>query len=686
MPRTQRTRLNGVLVVLTAAGALAACGGGSGATGKGPSAASERAITGKAGGAGCMAPSTAEPMSKGGAGSTLALAKVGGRRVAFVADEDAKALLTIDLDSQSQLAETRLEGTPAQVWVAADGRVFTTLRDKSELVALAVSRPDAPLTRLCSATTPAEPIAIAATPDESTILVSSGWGQRLAAFEAASLAAKFEAKLPREPRAVVVADDGKTAFVSHAVGSVVSVVDLAGAKHESRPLPMRGIEAQQLRALAKQRAMLEQMAKRTASGSNEMLAALEEQTRRLERQSCQGFALAKSSAVSGRIFAPQVMVDPGDLDQRPDGYGDEHSPTETPAVAVIDETAQTPLLASVTLRRDPLVFLNRGDTREARAECLLPRAAVVDTKTRSLLVTCYGIDAVVAYDATAANPLAAERRRWTVGSGPSGVAVDTEKHRAVVWSQFDRTISTFAIGESELVDEKVSPLTVQKTAAAPLREKLPAEYALGRILFHATGDARISADGRACASCHPDGRDDAITWATPEGPRRSIMLAGRAAPTPPYSWNGNETSLHGHLANTFDRLSGKGLRSIELDALVTYVSQMPAPPRAAPADNAKIDRGRAIFASSEAGCSTCHSGATFTDGRNHDVGSKHRADRGATFNTPSLRLVGGTGPYFHDGRYANLTELLTKSDGKMGHTKHLSNADLDALETYLRTL
>ncbi|MBN9164072.1 MAG: cytochrome C peroxidase, partial [Myxococcales bacterium] len=142
----------------------------------------------------------------------------------------------------------------------------------------------------------------------------------------------------------------------------------------------------------------------------------------------------------------------------------------------------------------------------------------------------------------------------------------------------------------------------------------------------------------------------------------------------------------GHLANTFDRLSGKGLRSIELDALVTYVSQMPAPPRAAPADNAKIDRGRAIFASSEAGCSTCHSGATFTDGRNHDVGSKHRADRGATFNTPSLRLVGGTGPYFHDGRYANLTELLTKSDGKMGHTKHLSNADLDALETYLRTL
>ena len=31
-------------------------------------------------------------------------------------------------------------------------------------------------------------------------------------------------------------------------------------------------------------------------------------------------------------------------------------------------------------------------------------------------------------------------------------------------------------------------------------------------------------------------------------------------------------------------------------------------------------------------------------------------------------------------------DLLVKSDGKMGHTKHLSNEDLDALEAYLQTL
>src|SRR5262249_33716655 len=157
----------------------------------------------------------------------------------------------------------------------------------------------------------------------------------------------------------------------------------------------------------------------------------------------------------------------------------------------------------------------------------------------------------------------------------SGIAVDTEKHRGVVWSQFDRMVSTFDLGGTELIDDKTNPLVVKKTALSPLKNKLSAEYALGRILFHAPGDGRISHDGRACASCHPDGRDDAITWATPEGPRRSIMLAGRVTRTAPYAWNGNAATLNNHLGNTFDRLSGKGLRSIELDSLVTYISQMP---------------------------------------------------------------------------------------------------------------
>ena len=56
------------------------------------------------------------------------------------------------------------------------------------------------------------------------------------------------------------------------------------------------------------------------------------------------------------------------------------------------------------------------------------------------------------------------------------------------------------------------------------------------------------------------------------------------------------------------------------------------------------------------------------------------------FDTPGLGFLEGRAPYFHDGRYQTLRQLLLASDGKMGHTAQLSNADLNALEAYLRTL
>jgi mono/diheme cytochrome c family protein len=685
-----KARLGSVVVFLVAAGSAMACGSGRG--GKDANVATAPATARKVGGV-CAAPQApADPIGKTGSSSTVALAKIGGKRVALVADEDAKAILTIDLDTRAPLAETALDATPGQLYVGKDGRIFVTLRDKNQLMVLGATKANAPLTTLCTATTPSEPIALAATPDDSQVIVATGWGQKLATFDAATLTPKYEAKVPREPRSVVISDDGKTAFVAHAVGSVISAVDLASPKHDARLVSVRGFfpqQTDQIKAHKKHIAILKASNPREGAKVETDFNA---QVKRFEdgRATCQGFTLAKSSvAAPGRIFAPAVMVEPGEPQSRPDGYGDVHQPTENPAVAVLDEGTSEPLDSTVMLQTDKFFARLRGnDARDPKPECLLPRASTIDPASKSLLVTCFGIDAVVAYDATAAMPLAAERRRWTVGSGPTGVAVDTEKNRGVVWAQFDRSLATFPIGNIALVDDKTTPLAIEKTMMPALKTKLPAEFALGRILFHAAGDGRISHDGRACASCHPDGRDDAITWATPEGPRRSIMLAGRVTKTAPYAWNGNASSLHNHLGNTFDRLSGKGLRSIELDALVTYISSLPAPtPEAlAPAEKAKAERGKQIFASREAGCASCHTGSDYTDNRNHDVGSKDKADRGGAFNTPSLHLVGGTGPYFHDGRYTSLGDLLVQSDGKMGHTKHLTPADLEALETFLKTL
>jgi len=94
-----------------------------------------------------------------------------------------------------------------------------------------------------------------------------------------------------------------------------------------------------------------------------------------------------------------------------------------------------------------------------------------------------------------------------------------------------------------------------------------------------------------------------------------------------------------------------------------------APDRALDVDlpnfTAEENRGRHLFMANVteggAGCSSCHVPPTFAlsaDSRSNGL------DPGETrlFKAPSLRNVGLTGPYMHDGRFATLTEVIAHYD------------------------
>jgi DNA-binding beta-propeller fold protein YncE/mono/diheme cytochrome c family protein len=605
--------------------------------------------------------------------TTLALARLGEHTFAYVADEDTHALRTIDVDGGREVAMTRLDGVPSHALLLPDGRVAVALRDVARVEVLEPGdQPTKPLELRCSAPVAAEPIALALTPDARTLIVSSGWGRALGAYDVTRLERLYEVPLAREPRAVVVTDDGRSAYVTHAVGGLVSRVDLAADMHPVRTILLHNAGTPEAPVPGETPVDTRRKFARQALGTP---------------ASCQGFALAKTEQPSGRILAPQVLVDPSDQGTST-GYGDENRETEEANVAVLDAATGTPF--DVSIGRVGHRFGRGRIRRDAPLEpCLLPRAAAYDAVTRSLLVTCLGTDAVVAYDAVSATPAGAEKQRWRVPGGPTGVVIDPARRRAIVWSQFDRTLSTIPLDGSELKDDEAAPPpALARTKLAPDPQfPVSLSYALGRVLFHSAGDARIAADGRACASCHPDGRDDSLVWSTPVGPRRTIMLAGRLKGSAPYSWEGAEAALEDHVRVTFDRLHGEGgLRGMELEGLLAYLGGMapPASPPPSPRDGEAIKRGAALFASKDVGCAGCHAGEDGTDGQTHDVQSKAKLDTVGVFNTPSLRYVGGTGPYFHDGRYATLGELLRGGDG-MGHTSQLSPDDLNALEAYLRT-
>jgi DNA-binding beta-propeller fold protein YncE/mono/diheme cytochrome c family protein len=613
------------------------------------------------------------PVAPTFAGSTIALAGAGGRTIAYVADEDERAVRTLDPASGEELAFTPLDAAPGPLLVTADGRVLVTLRGGNAIAVLEPAvDPAMPLALRCSVAVPAEPSGLATTPDGARLVVTSRWGRTLTGYDLASLASLFTVPLPRDPAGVVTSADGAKAFVAHVVGARMSVVDLAA--QTVRDVDLHQVERPSAWSLSPP----------------------------VHWSAGQGYALVRTAA--GRILAPGILANPTmDTDlPPPSGYGPGGAPTEIGEVSVLDEKTDA-------LSTTPVL-----DFRD-HATCLLPRAAAVDEAGGRLLVACLG-EGVRIYDARAKLPHLAPIRRIEVPDGPTGIALDARGKRAYVWSQFTRTLSVLALDAQPWTGDDLPriPTTAPFSSADsparlpyPIFEKAPPptgsnrplatfklpvhradldeRFALGRRLFHEAASTRIAGDGRACASCHPDGRDDGLTWATPEGPRQTPMLAARLADTAPYSWDGANADLTGHTRRTLHRLVGHGLGKPELEALLTYVSRMEAPaPPAAP--DPRTARGEALFKSPETGCADCHSGGGTTDRQTHDVASQAKGDKAAQFDTPSLRFIGKSAPYFHDGRYATLDALLRGVDGTMGHTGQLDPEDRKALVAYLEAL
>lgn len=565
------------------------------------------------------------------------------RRVVFVADEEARAIATLDHDTLEQISVTELDGKPKHLRVLSDGRVAVTLGDvaRVELLEPGARSTDA-LELRCSTPVAAEPWSIAERGGE--LVVTSGFGGALTILETRALAVRRAIDLPREPRAVLIDEDGHRAFVTHAVGGVVSTVDLDDGAKSPATLSLR-------------------------------TGHIVDDEQKRPRDASQGYAMARLSVHENagtprrRLLVPHASSDTGSAAAVVSwGYGTTFSTRPVaPIIGVVDPDARAALTHGV-VNAVPI-----GLT----ANCLLPRSAVAMGGV--LYVACADLDAVVAYDATLTDPSAAPLRRYDAPPTPTSLALDGRS--LLVWSEVARTVARIDL------DRKAALNGPSKSVQVVLWERDGAEVSpkllRGRYLFHTSRDVRL-ARGRACASCHPEGRDDGLVWSSPDGRRQTPMLAGRLPGAAPYGWSGENATLEEHLGHTFERLDGIGLFSskADLDALVTYIQSLPLPAASRDPGTEVVARGREVFDSS--GCGSCHRDGG-TDGAHHDVGSGRKGGR-RNFDTPSLARVGRTAPYFHDGRYATLTDVLSDPNSGMLDPARLTATDRTALAAFLETL
>jgi mono/diheme cytochrome c family protein len=188
----------------------------------------------------------------------------------------------------------------------------------------------------------------------------------------------------------------------------------------------------------------------------------------------------------------------------------------------------------------------------------------------------------------------------------------------------------------------------------------------------------------ACASCHPEGREDGHTWAFGDvGFRRTPSLEGGVTATAPFHWAGELPTLHALLDEVMVRRMGflVSFSDAQIVRLGEFMDALPAPTGAYAVDGAARERGRVLFESSATECSGCHSGPYFTDNALHDVGT------GGELVTPPLVGIASRAPFMHDGCADTLRERFGVCGGTdHGRTDQLSDAELDDLIAYLTSL
>lgn len=258
---------------------------------------------------------------------------------------------------------------------------------------------------------------------------------------------------------------------------------------------------------------------------------------------------------------------------------------------------------------------------------------------------------------------------FNVGCGPAGVPVGAAPV-AVAFAGEDVVIQTRAPA-AILVPRRGLSVQLGLAAAAD-----------GHRLFHTAPFGTV-----ACASCHPEGREDGHVWTFEgAGPRRSQSLRVPLGETLPLHWEGDLADLGALMDEVFvHRMGGEPQDDTQKEALATWLDTLPALPPLHDPDDEGVARGKALFEREDVGCASCHTGPLFTNNKNEAIG-KGEVDE--VLQVPSLAGVAWRTPLMHDGCAATLRDRFEPECGgtKHGDVSMLSPDELEDLIAYLESL
>jgi sugar lactone lactonase YvrE len=485
--------------------------------------------------------------------------------------------------------------------------------------------------------TPAEPYGIALSPDRKLALVTTIADRTLVALDTATGKEKWRTGIGREPRGIAVSPDGTRALIAYLTTGTIDQVDLL----ESHKAEHIALSTQNLRR------------GRFGAGGGDAFA----------RGAFTALFMGENQAVVP--FQRETPVQAIGGGERTGSYGGGFEAPISHQLAFLGTSKERTNQIVATIGQHQPRALAWDGTRDALYIAGLGSDTIIQLKNASQVGIAQGVSATLA--------------NGKDRCGPDGIAVGADGN-LLVWCSFTRSVARVDVTDDK---GKLASSAKAEHGASLVASTFNAKQHEGMVLFHASMPQLSAGGALACASCHPDGRADGLSWRIDKQELQTPILAGRIVDTHPYKWDGGDPNLTASLTGTMKRLGGFGVTKEQTAALAAYLEVLP-PPAAPTRDAVAVSRGQKLFDSAEVGCRTCHDGKQYTDRDKH----KFSAVTLPEADTPSLIGLAASAPYYHDGSAATL-EALLRDRGKvhgMAETTKLTDSQVADLIAFLETL
>lgn len=310
-----------------------------------------------------------------------------------------------------------------------------------------------------------------------------------------------------------------------------------------------------------------------------------------------------------------------------------------------------------------------------------PDSVVFDPQGRRAFITCTGGHSLNVVNLRASGD---PQTVQNIGACPKGLAFTPDGRE--LW------VANLLGNDLAVVDPGTLRVT-RRVSLGPTARKDP--HLEGRFLFTS---ASLAKGGQfSCASCHPDGHTDGISWKFihvadalgKETTRNVRSLRGHIEDTAPFRWTGFDRDLESFVQEEVSGLlQTPKLDEARLRAVVEFVKALPLPPNPYRKADGSLteagERGQALFAG-KAGCSQCHSGPRAGAQRKAFIGL---TAPGVELDVPHLAGVYDSYPYLHDGRAKTLEEIFSRyNEQKLhGRAHELAAEEMKDLLEYVRQL